>query len=209
MKTKSKLKAIIFDMGGVILDLTAKETLKVPNALSVMFDISIKKTSEIWKNHWREIVTGKETPREFLVKLSTLIKTDKSTDELLSEWTKLSMKDEKCINWTLLDYIVKLKKHYKVYVLTDALGIAQDDNLTINIKSRFDGYYVSYEEGVCKPDDKAFRNILRKINFKAKECIFVDDVILNTEAATMLGLTSILYVDFMQFKKELTKLAIV
>jgi len=40
MKSKSNIKSIIFDMGGVILDINAKETFGIPAALSVLFNIT-------------------------------------------------------------------------------------------------------------------------------------------------------------------------
>lgn len=192
-------------MGGVILDLRAKETLSVPKALSVMFNIPVEKAQEIWKDRWREVVTNKVTPKEFLESISKIIKTNKSVQVLFSEWTELSLKNKECVNWKLLEVIKELKKNFKVYVLSDALDISQDDAITKDIKSRFDGYFVSYQEGLYKPDKEAYLNVLRKINLKAEECVFVDDILVNITVANSLGIKSILYINIEQFKNDLKK----
>jgi len=102
-----------------------------------------------------------------------------------------------------MDFISDLRKTYKVYILSDTVNVAQDDNLTQTLKSKFDGYFVSYEQGFKKPDKKAFLNILSKINSKPEECIFIDDTEKNIIAANQLGIKSFLYKNLKQLKKEI------
>lgn len=206
INNKSTIKAIIFDMGGVILDLTAKETLSIPKAISVMFDIPLDKAQEIWNGHDRtQLLTGKETPIEFLNNIANIVNTRKDTKTLLDEWTQLSRKENNCIDWKLLDYIRTLKKRFKVYVMSDAINIAQDDVLTREVKSRFDGYFVSYKEGYKKPEKNAFVNVLDKIKVHAKECVFVDDTISNIKSAIELEINAIAYTNLRQLKKDIIR----
>src|SRR4030066_1672078 len=121
------IKAIIFDMGGVILDLSKKESLSIPKALSIMFEISLEKAEEIWSGYNRvKIITGKETPGEFLRRVSKIISSKKNIKTLLRKWRQLSLKDENCINWELLSFIKDLRKEFKVYIMSDTVNVAQN-----------------------------------------------------------------------------------
>ena len=199
------IKAIIFDVGGVILDLSSKETLNIPTSLSVLFNISTDKARKIWTGYDRKrLLTGKDTPNEFLQIVVKKLKVKKNTKSLLDKWTTLSLKEKDCYNWQLLDYIKDLRENFKVYILSDTVNVAQDDELTRDIKSRFDGYFVSYEQGFIKPDKEVFVNILSKTNLKPEECIFIDDTFINVISAKRLGITSFLYVNLMQLKNDLS-----
>jgi len=204
MASKSNIKSIIFDMGGVILDINAKDTFSIPAALSVLFNITTDQAQQIWVNcDQNKILTGQETPNQFLTRIADILKIKINSQALLKQWTKLSLKDKNCINWQMMDFISDLHKTYKVYILGDTVNVAQDDNLTQTLKSKFDDYFVSYEQGFKKPDKKAFLNILSKINSKPAECIFIDDTEKNIIAANQLGIKSFLYKNLKQLKSDL------
>lgn len=191
-------------MGGVILDINAKDTFSIPAALSVLFNITTDQAQQIWVNcDQNKILTGQETPNQFLTRIADILKIKINSQALLKQWTKLSLKDKNCINWQMMDFISDLHKTYKVYILGDTVNVAQDDNLTQTLKSKFDDYFVSYEQGFKKPDKKAFLNILSKINSKPAECIFIDDTEKNIIAANQLGIKSFLYKNLKQLKSDL------
>ena len=199
------IKAVIFDMGGVILDLSSKETLNIPTSLSVLFNISTDKARKIWLGYDRKrLLTGKDSPIQFLQIIAKKLKVKKNTKTLFDKWILLSLKEKDCYNWQLLDYIKDLREKFKVYILSDTINVAQDDKLTLDIKSKFDDYFVSYEQGFIKPDKEAFLNILRKTNLKPEECVFIDDTFINVVSAKKLGITSFLYISLMQLKNDLS-----
>ena len=57
----------------------------------------------------------------------------------------------------------------------------------------FDGYVVSGHEGIAKPDPEVFQLLLERFDLEAARTIFVDDVRENVEAATRVGLQSVLF----------------
>lgn len=202
------IKAIVFDFGRVILDLSKKQSLSAPQALSILFEIPIEEAVELWRHNRTNLVTGKETPREFLERVGKKNNSNKSTDKMLSEWTILNSKSKELINWDLMTLIEKLKQQFKVYVLSDAAGVTQDDAFTKEIESKFDGFFVSYREGYQKPDKEAFQNFLHKTNLQAEECIFIDDTEVNVKAAGALGFKSFQYVTLEQLKEDFRSLGI-
>lgn len=57
----------------------------------------------------------------------------------------------------------------------------------------FDYLFLSNEIGLKKPFARTFRYVLRKIDLRAEECIFIDDDKVNIQAARKLGFNTIKY----------------
>jgi FMN phosphatase YigB (HAD superfamily) len=76
---------------------------------------------------------------------------------------------------------------------TESFGILKQ--LHAELFSHFDHFFVSGEQGVLKPQEAAFRNVLTKLNVSAHECLFIDDQKENVEAAEKYGFRSHLFTD--------------
>lgn len=63
---------------------------------------------------------------------------------------------------------------------------------------------VSGEVGVAKPDRRIFELLLTRLASDPKDVVFVDDNVDNVEAATMVGIDAIRFVDANQLRTELT-----
>lgn len=71
-----------------------------------------------------------------------------------------------------------------------------------NIKKRV----LSYKVKTVKPEAKIYKHILEKHNLIPKECLFIDDLKANTEAARTFGINTIHYTSHKRFIKEFYKL---
>ena len=78
-------KHIIFDFGGVFLYLGGKHT-GVPKDLARVFNISEQKASEIWKNNKEKLLTGQETPKDFLASMNTQLGLHLDITEAYTAW---------------------------------------------------------------------------------------------------------------------------
>jgi HAD superfamily hydrolase (TIGR01509 family) len=67
----------------------------------------------------------------------------------------------------------------------------------------FEPCLLSCEIGFKKPDPKAYRLLLKILNFPAEKIVFIDDKIENIEAAKALGIDAILFESEPQIKAEL------
>lgn len=67
----------------------------------------------------------------------------------------------------------------------------------------FHSVMYSFEVGVCKPEPEAFQLMLDKLRVDPKECLFIDDNVINTEAAKKLGINVIQFKNPVQLRKEL------
>ncbi|MDO8524091.1 MAG: HAD family phosphatase [bacterium] len=72
----------------------------------------------------------------------------------------------------------------------------------------FDKVYYSWQTGLVKPNLKAYKNILKENNLKAKECLYFDDSQSNIEIANRLGINSFLYTGLNSLEEALEKYGI-
>ena len=64
----------------------------------------------------------------------------------------------------------------------------------------------SYYSRKAKPDLEIFNEIIKKLNVKAEECVYIDDLEKNIPPAIQLGMKTILFKDIKQMKKALEKI---
>lgn len=203
MIIREKIRYIIFDFGGVLMDLGGKYT-RNPSNLAKIFNISEKEAIEIWKENKEKLLVGKETPKEFLARINKRLKSFINIDESYEIWKRLEKIEKDQINWSLLNYIKLLRKNYKIYIFTDTFDL-DDGSLELFdlFVKHFDGVYKSFEIGYRKSNKEAFLYILKKINAKPKECVFVDDSQENINVASKVGLKGVLYTTLYQLEESL------
>ncbi|NCO12565.1 MAG: hypothetical protein COZ34_02690 [Candidatus Pacebacteria bacterium CG_4_10_14_3_um_filter_34_15] len=107
-------------------------------------------------------------------------------------------------NQPLLDFYKSLKEKYSINIFTS--GTVQN-NLSVRkiIDQIFDNIYTAKDYGVNKTDSTAYELIAKKLNRKTNDIFFVDDQKENLQAAEEAGMTTVLYKDILQFKKEAKK----
>ncbi len=97
------------------------------------------------------------------------------------------------------------QKGYKVYLLSNyPLGMYQVHWHTFSFFKEVDGYIVSAQECMKKPDERIYRLLCDRYQIKAEECLFVDDRQVNVDAAISVGMESVLfegYEKLMQYLK--------
>lgn len=197
------IKNIIFDLGGVVLKYDIKSYL-------TFIDIP-KEEQEIYKKliwaseEWQKGDSGNITYEEIIENLCNKYPTDekiryilenKNNDILLSEITES------------VEYIKDLKNRgYKIYFLSN---VSKWD-IEYNIK-RFeffklqDGSVYSCDIKCIKPDKDCYYSLLNKYNLKAEECIFIDDIKANIEAANKIGINGILFDTISNVKEKVEKI---
>lgn len=199
------IKNIIFDFGGVILK--HKSTL-MEDKISEIFSIPPERALEIWKEWKPSLMTCKISSEQFLEKLKNELHSDISLSEILKEWKDIYIREAKDVDWKLLDFIEKLKNGYRIYLFTDTVDTHDEYNATRGIYDRFTRVFKSHEEGLSKNNDDAFINVLNKINAKAQDCVFIDDLEVNVKRAENLGMKGIEYKNKDELQQELSKLGI-
>jgi len=196
------IRAVIFDFGGVLVRMVDdRPRLKLANQLGVplnrldelvFFSPSSQKASMgaiTVDMHW-------EAVREALG-----IKPAELQSFLDQYWSA----DD--VNWELLDFIKDLHPGYKVGLLSNAWdNLRQTMHDRWNIDGLFDELVISAEVGIVKPDPRIFHLALEKLGVQPAEAVFVDDMLVNVDAARQQGLAAIQFLDTQQTLASLQEL---
>jgi FMN phosphatase YigB (HAD superfamily) len=105
-----------------------------------------------------------------------------------------------------IEIIKELKRKYRLIMLSDhVLSWVEHIKTTPgnDVFELFDDVIFTYEAGELKGDPLAFTHLLDRLKIKAEETLFIDDLLVNIQAAERQGITSILYTDPNNLRKEL------
>ena len=96
------------------------------------------------------------------------------------------------------------QRGYGVWGLTnwsaETLPLVRDDYPVFKL---LDGYVVSGQEKVVKPDARLYRILLERFGLKAEECVFIDDNPANTAGAEAVGIKGIVFKGAENLREEL------
>lgn len=113
------------------------------------------------------------------------------------------------VNSEIVDLIIRLKKKYKIVLLSNALASWLHKILENNDLYRlFDHMVISGEEGIRKPSEQIYRLALSRAGIDARDAVFIDDNEKNTLAAESVGIHGIVYKDNENLISDLKALGI-
>lgn len=186
-------KTIIFDLGGVLLDIDFRLTEKA------FADLGVSDFSDFFNQFHSN---------SLFKKLETGIDEALFYDEFRAG-TGLSLSDEQikdAWNALLLDFrleslavLPQLKSKYQLYLLSNTNEIHLKEfqhRYTLlqqeqEFDALFDAAYYSHRIGHRKPNASAFEFVINAHDLNPAETIFIDDSINNIEAAKQLGLQTV------------------
>jgi putative hydrolase of the HAD superfamily len=200
---KHEIKAIIFDVGGVIL---TKDWEKIKEVILKKHGFSTKIYSDYPKymhKKYRGLSTGKISFREVIRFLSS----KKRISAIIKDYSKAHKKYTK-INKPLFKLLKHLKKNYKLYCLTDTNDLHFYFHKKSGIYDSFLKTYASCKIGLKKPDKRCFLLVLNNHKLLPNQTIFIDDRHENIKSAQSLGMNTILFKNNKQLIIELKKLGI-
>ncbi len=193
------IKAIIFDFGRVIsaqkpstLFRSYEDALGLePGTInSIMF------ASEAWQ----QALVGRKTAEEFWYEIGPELGLPNVNE--VDTFRQRYHADEK-INQGVLDLISRLHGNYKLAVLSNSPPGLSQWLADWNVLNFFDVVFCSGDEGIAKPDLKAFELTVERLGVKPKESVFIDDTREHVHAAQKLGLQGILFTTAEELEKEL------
>ena len=199
------IKNIIFDMGGVIVDVRRDRAIHSFKALG-LHDAEKFIDNYHHKGIFIAFENGDIDPDEFCRQLCKLIGHPVPREAIKNAWTSMidPPKDYK------LDFIQELRKSYQILLLTNnnpfIMNWACSPGFTSKGKSLpdyFDKIYISYQMKCTKPDLQIYRMMIEDAGINPSESLFVDDSEKNIQAARDCGFIVQLVENGSDWRKQL------
>ena len=95
----------------------------------------------------------------------------------------------------LIDFLRDIKSHgVEIWCLSNDLSEWSEKlKVRFGLKKYFDGFIISGDVGIRKPDLTIYRILLNRLIVKASDVIFVDDNPKNLDAASAIGFITVLF----------------
>ena len=191
MEKLKSIKNIIFDLGGVILNIDQTLTLKAFQKLGVdKFEsfYSQNEQNKLFDN----LETGKYSPEEFRNEIKKIIPQNITSSQIDKAWNAmlLDLPQER------LKLLSTLKNQYHLFLLSNTNAIHMSTFSSYlnklfgfsDLSHLFEKEYYSFKIGMRKPNIEIFEFVLKDSNLKAEETLFIDDSLQHIEGAKKLGI---------------------
>lgn len=194
--------AVIFDLGGVILDLDYNKTTQA------FIDLGIENFDHLYSQANQEnlfdlIETGKISGQHFINKLLQMLPPGTSANKVVHAWNAMLLHFPS----RKLDLLMELKQSGKRTFLlsnTNEIHLTQVNRLLAKVSSNklsdyFEKVYLSHEVHLRKPDRAIFEHVLEEGRLNRSDVLFIDDSIQHILGANEVGLTTFHLEDTSQF----------
>ena len=198
-----KIRAVIFDLGNVLLNYNAKKSArrfaracKVP--LTKVWDHFFTSSTE------KAYTRGEITCREFYSHAQACLNIRVDFETFKHYWNDIFWE-----NKGMDALLARLKKKYPLYLLSNTNKM-HFDHIKKNFKilRHFTKTFPSHEVGCRKPEPQIYKKVLKRIQLKPEETVFVDDVSPFVEGARAVGMHAIQFRSPQQLVRELKKMGI-
>lgn len=184
------IKNIIFDLGGVVIDLGFDKMVKQFDLLGVEnFGNYFNPLTQV--AFFEQLELGEISPEEFYGKFRETFLTELSNEQIKATWN-LILEDFEPQRMKLLD---QLSKRYALYLFsnTNAIHAACFEAKCLtqmgrSLPSYFQKTFYSHELHLRKPDVLAFQEVMKQAGLLVQETLFIDDNPDNIAGAKKLGL---------------------
>ncbi|MBK7885099.1 MAG: HAD family phosphatase [Chitinophagaceae bacterium] len=185
------IKNIIFDLGGVLLNIDYNKTI------NAFIELGIQNFDEMYSQStanqlFEDLETGKISENDFYAELKKVLPANINNNDIQAAWNKM------LLNFRIesLNSLNSLKENYKIFLLsnTNSIHISAFNQIFFKEtgKKRLDDFfhkaYYSNIIGLRKPHKEAFEYVLNDAGIQASDTLFIDDSINNITTAKSLNL---------------------
>jgi len=188
----SSIENVIFDLGGVLLDISYQATLKALSDLGVT-NIEQMYTQAAQTALFDRFDVGAISPDEFRAELRRFTALPITDEQLNAAWCSM-LGDYRKESWELL---LQLRNRYRTFLYSNTNAIhvpVLEKMLTAQLGSGasmgqyFERYYYSNEIGARKPNPDGFLHIIWQNNLTPERTLFIDDTPGHIKGAQAVGL---------------------
>lgn len=189
MEIKSPVTTLIFDFGGVIINLDLPECIE--NLKNLGFENVEQFLSNFGqKDFFLQYENGQINTAEFRARIRENTSSALTDDEIDAAWCSFLCD----IPASKVQLLKELRKKYRLLLLsnTNPLHIEHSASKALepyntSLNELFDKLYLSCEMGLTKPSEAIFEALLSDAGLTAEECLFLDDGPKNIETAQRMG----------------------
>lgn len=187
--------AIIFDYGGVFIDIHYNEA--VANLMELA---SVESRGEFYSQGkqsqlFDDFEMGKISSEEFILEISKILNVSKSKrDDIVNAWNSML----KEIPASRVKLLRSLRKRKRVFLLSNINQIHEDYMTSYFARNEhfsdfyelFEKVYFSHHMGMRKPNIDIFARVLKENDLDPQKTLFIDDSLQHIEGAKALGLST-------------------
>lgn len=189
----NNIKNIIFDFGGVILNIDFSKTI------DAFINLGIDRFSESFSGFaqsqvFNDLETGKSSPEAFYEGLRKELGVTLTNQQIADAWNALLLD----LPPHRIDILKSLKGNYRLFLLsnTNQIHFESYNNRFVkdyghNFADLFEHAYWSFNVKQRKPDAAIFEHVLTNSQLVASETLFIDDSFQHIEGARKLGIKTL------------------
>ncbi|MBN1988042.1 MAG: HAD family phosphatase [Bacteroidales bacterium] len=186
-----QIRNIIFDLGGVILNIDYHLTINAFKDLGFQsFDQTFTQAAQV--DLFDNLDTGTITPQQFRDGVKSLTSAPITDEQIDHAWNAMLLD----FPVHRLELLAEVKKRYRTFLLSNTNQIHIDVYNQIlkntfgvdNLSPFFEREYYSHEIHRRKPHPSTFEFVLEQNGLKPEETLFIDDTLQHVEGARKAGL---------------------
>lgn len=183
------IKNLIFDFGGVLIDADLEGAIRNFQALGME---NISEYLNLYRQNglFLDLEDGTKNRQEFNDAFREITGKSATDQEIEAAWLSIVER----VDMDKLRYLEELRKHYKVYLLSninphvyDWANSSSFSSLGKPLPDYFDIAFASYQLKMTKPSPEIFQYVIDQTGLCPEETIFVDDGTRNVETARLMG----------------------
>ena len=185
------IKNIVFDIGNVLVEFKPKDYMKRLNfqetEIEDLFQIIFK------DKRWEDIDLGILNIEEYTQALCSEHPEykNKITQMFSENWRKEFLKPKK----SSIEFLLESSKHYNIYLLSNISEYVLTYIKELGFWDKISGGTYSYNVRYLKPEPEIYHRFFCDNNIIPSECLFLDDLQKNIEAAQAAGMNGIIFCD--------------
>jgi len=189
-------KTIIFDLGGVLVNL---DWDKVCAGLQQHSNSGDVRSEVVNGPIVRSAMQGLLSPQAYHEALCRKLHSGLGYEEFVGIWNGLLS-----ANYDIIPLVERLKSDHRLILAsnTDPIHFAHSIQ-HVSVLENFERFFLSYEMRLLKPDPEFHRHVLETLAVPASECVFIDDRVENVESARSVGITSFRFVSADRLERDL------
>jgi len=182
--TEVSIEAILFDLGGVIIDFDMNPTIEMLTANCRLERAKFERI--LWETDWiQRYERGEVSTRDFYEFLQREAGLTMPYKDFYPCWAEVFEPDLIVSE----DFLSELSQRYQMGLISNT-NEAHAEHIRVNygVFEHFDYHILSYQVGALKPDRKIFESAIESMGKEPERLLFIDDRKENVLAGSQLGM---------------------